>query len=170
MAGATVELRSLDQKLETKTNTKGQFAIVARPGTYKLTVSARGFADRTIQRLRMSDASRDVRIFLDVGPMTISDPVGPARNYKPGERLDGTVMDEFGAFIGNVSVTLKSPTKTLRSKSDPHGEFAFKHVPVGIYSLAISAEGFQSKTIEDVKITKEDSPSVQIVLDATDHP
>lgn len=164
MASATIELKSPDQTLETKTDTKGHFAFVASPGTYELTVSARGFADRTVQNLKLSEASSEVRIFLDIGPMSISDPVGRAKNYKPGERLDGTVMDEFGAFITNASVTLKSAKKTLRSKSDPNGDFAFRHVPVGNYWLTISAEGFQSKTIDDVKITREDLPSLRVIL------
>jgi hypothetical protein len=170
LAGATVELTSPGHTLKTRTDTKGNFAFVAGPGTYELTVSARGFANRMVQHLKISETSPEVRIFLDSGPMSISDPVGPDKNYKPGERLDGTVMDEFGAFITDASVTLKSAKKTLHSKSAPNGGFAFKHVPVGRYSLTISAERFQTKTIADVKITREDSPGLQIVLEAAVNP
>lgn len=170
IAGAAVTLKSSGQTVETKSDKNGHFEIVVPPETYELEVSARGFETRMIKTFRISSSNRSVTVFLDLGPMSSFDPVVPAKNYKPGEHLDGTVMDEFGAAIINASVILKSAKETLHSKSGPNGAFAFKHVPVGKYSLTTSAEGFQSKTIEDVKITREDSPGLQIVMDAADSP
>jgi Carboxypeptidase regulatory-like domain len=170
ITGAAVTLKSSSRTVETKSDKNGHFEFVVPPETYELEVSARGFETRTIKTFRISPSNRAVTVFLDLGPMSSLDPVVSAKNYKPGEHLDGTVMDEFGAAITNASVILKSAKKTLRSKSGPNGGFAFKHVPVGKYSLTTSGEGFQSKTIEDVKITREDSPGLQIVLDAADSP
>ena len=93
-------------------------------------------------------------VFLDLGPLSSYDPVVPNKNYKPRERLDVVVMDELGALISNASLTLRSGTNTLRTNSGPDGHFSFAHVRNGRYVLVVAATGFQTKTVEDVQVTR----------------
>lgn len=177
MSGADVKLKSADQLFESYTDGRGNFKIVAPPGAYELTVSRDGFKDRVIKRFIISQTPRKETFYLDLGPV-MWDSVTPIENAKksqveppkPTERVQGSVMNEFGTLIGNASLTLSSPKKTLHSKSDSKGLFKFNHAPAGTYSLTISADGFQTKTIEDVKSTRQDSTYLEITLDAADHP
>ena len=106
---------------------------------------------------RFLQSNRAVTVFLDLGPLSSYDPVVPNKNYKPGERLDVIVMDELGALISNASLTLRSGTNTLRTNSSPDGHFSFAHVRSGRSVLVVAATGFQTKTVEDVQVTREDA-------------
>jgi hypothetical protein len=169
IGGADVTLKAPTQTLQTKSDKNGHFEVVAPLAAYGLEVSARGFETRTIKAIRISASSRNVTVFLDVGSVSSFDPVVPAKNYRSGERLDGFVMDEFGAFISAASVTLTSAKKALQTSSDHNGVFAFKHVHSGRYTITVSASGFRAKTVEDIQITREDSTPLRIVLEANDH-
>jgi hypothetical protein len=111
-------------------------------------------------------------MFLDLGPLSdcCEDPVEPAKDYRPGERLEGFVMDEFGAVINDESVTLRPSKKTLQTSSDLRGFFAFRRVRNARYTLLVSGKGFQAKTVEDMQITRKDSVPRKVVLDAIGHP
>lgn len=169
--GASIKLKFADQTLETRSDSKGHFEFSASDGLCELDISARGFEDKIIKSFRISHPQRAVTIILDVGgPLSSYDPVTPRNGYKPGERLEGTVMDEFGAVINDASLSLSSTKKTLRTKSDADGGFAFKHVSVGDYKLTISANGFRTKTVEKVTITREDSAGLQVTLEPAERP
>jgi hypothetical protein len=168
--GASVKLKFEDQTLESRSDSKGHFEFSASNGLYELDVSARGFEDRIIKSFRISQPHRAVTIILDVGgQLSSDDPVTPRKGYKPGERLDGTVMDEFGADINNASATLTSTKETLRTKTTSAGRFAFDHVRPGRYELTISANGFRKKTLDEVRVTREDSVPLRIVLDLAEN-
>ena len=127
--GASVALKSASQTLETKSDGKGHFEFLVPLETYELELSARGFKTRAIKSFRITGA-RTVTMFLDLGPLSdcCEDPVEPAKDYRPGERLEGFVMDEFGAVINDESVTLRPSKKTLQTSSDLRGFFAFRRV------------------------------------------
>lgn len=165
IADASIKLKIDNQAFETKSDGKGHFEIVVQPGKYNLAVGTRGFETREIANFQISQPNHAVTIILDVGPLSSDDPVIPRKGYKPGDRLDGTVMDKFGVVINNASVTLTSAKKTLRTKSTPTGYFAFDHVRPGQYELTVSANGFRTNTLDEVRITREDSSPLQIVLD-----
>ena len=171
ITGASVALKSPTQTLETKSDSKGHFEFVVPLEIYELEVSARGFETRAIKNLRIAEG-RTVTIFLDLGPLSdcCEDPVPAAKDYRPGGRLEGFVMDEFGAVVNDASVSLRSSKQTLQTSSDPRGLFVFKHVRNGRYTLVVSAKGFQAKTIEDMQITGKDSAPLKVVLDAAERP
>lgn len=174
ITGASVSVKSADKTLGTTSDSHGYFELVVPPGTYELNVSARGgFETRAIKSLRIT-GSRTVTVILDVAPSTsVYDPVPPAKGYNPGklgERLDGFVMDEFGAVISDATVTLRSAKKNLQTKSDAAGRFTFGRVRSGRYTIIVSGEGFRAKTIEGVRITSEDPASLRVTLDAADSP
>jgi uncharacterized GH25 family protein len=170
VADASVTLKSSSQTLETKSDSKGYFEFLAPPATYEFSISARGFETRAIKSFQISQSNRAVTVFLDLGPLSSYDPVVPNKNYKPGERLDVIVMDELGALISNASLTLRSGTNTLRTNSGPDGHFSFAHVRNGRYVLVVAATGFQTKTVEDVQVTREDAVPLRLVLEAPDRP
>ena len=68
--------------------------------------------------------------------------------------ITGTVMDPSGAAIPNAKVTAISTSQgTQRSAtSGSAGEFSFYSVPIGQYTLTISAAGFAQATINGVVV------------------
>ncbi len=65
--------------------------------------------------------------------------------------IGGTVTDGAGKPLGKVRVAVTGPvTRASTTKDD--GTFAIT-VPVGIYSLAISAPGFQSVRNDSIVVT-----------------
>jgi uncharacterized membrane protein len=165
IADALIKLQTDNQTFETKSDGKGHFEVVVQAGKYNLGVSARGFETREIANFQIPHPKHVVTVILDVGPASSYDPVITAKRYKAGERLDGTVMDEFGVVINNATVTLTSTKKILRTKVSSTGAFAFGHVRPGQYELTISANGFRPKTLHEVRVTREESLPLQIVLD-----
>jgi uncharacterized membrane protein len=165
IADALIKLQTDNQTFETKSDGKGHFEIVVQPGKYNLAVSARGFETREIATFQISQLKHAVTIILDVGPLSFDDPVIPAKRYKPCERIDGTVMDQFGVVINSATLTLISTKKILRTKVSSTGAFAFDHVRPGQYELTISANGLRTKTLHEVRVTRQDSLPLKIVLD-----
>jgi hypothetical protein len=68
--------------------------------------------------------------------------------------LSGTVTDATEAIVSNAHITLENiETKASTStRSDIAGAFSFHAVPIGRYTIRISAPGFASWKIEDVVI------------------
>src|ERR1700679_1365306 len=68
--------------------------------------------------------------------------------------ITGTVMDPSGAAIPNAQVTAISTGQgTQRSAtSGSAGEFSFYSVPIGQYTLTISASGFAQATVNGVLV------------------
>ncbi len=68
--------------------------------------------------------------------------------------IQGTVMDPRGAVIANASVT--ATQQSTGARSDTHslgnGDFHFSNAPIGRYSLSITAPGFRSLRIENVRV------------------
>src|SRR5271170_3463438 len=62
-----------------------------------------------------------------------------------GGSVVGTIHDPSGAVIPKAEVTLtNAETSTaLSTKSSSSGEFVFPLVPVGTYTLTVSAAGFE---------------------------
>jgi hypothetical protein len=68
--------------------------------------------------------------------------------------LSGTVVDVQGAVIANAAVQLKDPaTDTVRDgKSNGAGEFNFPEVVPGVYTLTVSAPGFETYKEDAINI------------------
>jgi len=171
IAGASIILKSNSRALETKSDGKGRFESTAPPGKYDLAVSAHGFEVREIKNFQITEAPRVVALILDLGTSSDTDDYVPStKPYKTGERLEGFVTNEFGAFISAASVTLSSTKRIFSTRSNANGMFAFKHVPAGEYKLTISADGLQTKTVEKVMITHKDTPGLRITMDSAESP
>jgi len=76
-----------------------------------------------------------------------------------GGRASGTVTDASGAVIPNATVTLKNETtgQTVTMQTTTAGAFHFPNVPVGTYSVKISADGFKAAASEIVITLNQES-------------
>src|SRR6202051_2679820 len=70
--------------------------------------------------------------------------------------INGTVTDPSGAVIPSAEVKAKAQatdiTRTTTTTSD--GEFVFQDLPVGIYSVIVTASGFPEMAIDNVSVTQ----------------
>ncbi len=93
---------------------------------------------------------------------------------RPGVQLEGFVRDTLGSPIAGAKLALgmfvlgakdeKDPN-TLRTTSDDAGHYAFRHVERGTYALSVSADGFGSMAIQNLRITNDALVQQDIVLD-----
>src|ERR1700720_2020152 len=70
--------------------------------------------------------------------------------------VNGTVTDPSGAVIPGAEVKAKDKatdiTRTTTTTSD--GEFVFQDLPVGTYSVIVTASGFPEMTVDNVSVTQ----------------
>lgn len=60
----------------------------------------------------------------------------------PTSTLHGTVLDPTGAVVPGASITLTRSAKVLHAKSGPRGDYQFRNLPPGSYSVSVTAIGF----------------------------
>ena len=69
--------------------------------------------------------------------------------------IDGTVTDESGAAVTNAAVAITNADQNLKErtvKTDSQGQFTAPLLPVGSYSISISAPGFKTYTVSGVEV------------------
>jgi hypothetical protein len=73
----------------------------------------------------------------------------------PGQFVGGLLYDpvEEEVLIG-ATCRLEGTGLTLETKTDDFGDFWFKNLPVGRFTLTVSANGFRSQTFRDLDTTK----------------
>jgi hypothetical protein len=76
----------------------------------------------------------------------------PGQTFRGG--ISGTVTDQSGAVVPNARVTaVEAATDTVyNTVSSSAGEFAFTNLPVGNYSVSVTAVGFSAEKIEKVGV------------------
>jgi hypothetical protein len=69
--------------------------------------------------------------------------------------ISGTVTDQSGAVVpgAQVAATESATNTTYKTVSSSAGEFAFSNVPLGSYTLSITASGFKSIKVDKVPVT-----------------
>ena len=84
--------------------------------------------------------------------------------------VTGSVTDPTGAAVPGAAVVLINPATDARLTfvSNKAGEFNFTELPVGTYTLTVSAPGFQSRKIDaiDVAVTKIENFPVVLAVGA----
>lgn len=75
-----------------------------------------------------------------------------AQTYRGG--IGGTVLDSSGAAIPNARVVLTSTdTGAVRQTvTTTSGDYVFQDLQIGTYSLSISAAGFGTETLKDIRV------------------
>ncbi len=68
--------------------------------------------------------------------------------------ITGKVLDPSGATIPGVSIEVSGANlpRPIQWKSDPTGSYLIPNVPVGAYSMTVSASGFTTQTESDINV------------------
>ncbi len=61
-------------------------------------------------------------------------------------RIAGTITDQTGAVVPDAKITATSPTlpRAIETASDKLGWYAFPRLPIGVYSVAVAKQDFQT--------------------------
>ncbi len=80
--------------------------------------------------------------------------------------LGGTVTDQSGAGIAGADLTLTNAATGLKAKftADDRGEYTFRNLTPGTYSLEVKKEGFQNYDQTGIVITINQSARVDVPL------
>src|SRR5882762_1942251 len=70
--------------------------------------------------------------------------------------INGTVMDPSGAVVPNAQVKAKEKSRGIEhsTATTTDGQFAFQDIPVGMYSVIVTATGFPVLTIDNVLVNQ----------------
>ncbi|HEY0457991.1 MAG TPA: carboxypeptidase regulatory-like domain-containing protein [Pyrinomonadaceae bacterium] len=81
--------------------------------------------------------------------------ISPVRAQSSLGEIRGRVADSNGAVVSGASVEIKnqatSETRTVQTNSD--GEYTISKLPVGAYTLTVTAQGFGASSARDVQIS-----------------
>jgi hypothetical protein len=83
--------------------------------------------------------------------------------------IDGTVRDGTGAVVPNATVTITNTDESLVErtvKTNAQGQFTAPLLSSGSYSLAVSAEGFQTYTVSGIRVHVGQPSTVAVALSA----
>jgi len=80
--------------------------------------------------------------------------------------ISGTVTDQSGAVVPGAQVTaVESATNTsYKTVSSSAGEFSFANIPLGSYTVSVTASGFKSEKVDKVPVTAGATYSLPIKL------
>jgi hypothetical protein len=68
--------------------------------------------------------------------------------------ISGTVIDDSGAVIpgATITATAKATNVTLKTTAGGDGNFSFKDLPIGTYTVVISETGFAGLTLDNIEV------------------
>ncbi len=83
------------------------------------------------------------------------------------QQITGTVQDTTGAAIPNASVAITNSGTgtTQRAKSDASGRFTVLGIPVGVYTVTATSNGFKTGVVQGVQVDVGSIPNVQVALE-----
>jgi hypothetical protein len=69
-------------------------------------------------------------------------------------QIAGTVTDQTGAAVPGAKVTATSPTlpRAIVTVSDNRGRYEFPVLPIGVYTIAVSGQGFQTLRQHSIEV------------------
>jgi len=78
----------------------------------------------------------------------------------------GTARDSSGALVPGAQVTLiNTRTNSARTLvTDASGDYAFKNIDVGLYSLTFTAPGFEKESLPEIDLTARETRRMDVVL------
>jgi hypothetical protein len=82
--------------------------------------------------------------------------------------LSGTAQDTTGHQIQNVLVIVRSArsgNEVARSRTDASGAYSFSSLPTGDFSIALSAPGFITTTVRDVRLNEREKSMRPVMLE-----
>jgi hypothetical protein len=80
--------------------------------------------------------------------------------------LSGTVTDLSGAILANSTITLvdDQTAATRTATSDSAGNYSFKALPIGTYTLTVSSTGFNTEKVASVLVQADRTASLAIKM------
>jgi hypothetical protein len=92
--------------------------------------------------------------------------LAPRAGAQDNATINGTVTDSSGALVPNAQISLKNQaTNTIREAvSNSAGAYRFANVGVGNYTLAITAQGFQTYSMTNIVVNVAQSLEENISL------
>ncbi|NQY97876.1 MAG: TonB-dependent receptor [Henriciella sp.] len=95
--------------------------------------------------------------------------VAPAEAQVTTSEVSGSVATESGTALSDALVTVTNTATglTRSTRTSSTGNFSIRSLPVGAgYSVTVTADGFQGRTVEDVALTLGDTARLQFALTA----
>src|SRR5579863_1351817 len=87
-----------------------------------------------------------------------------------GQTIDGnvvgTVLDPSGSSIPSANVELLNVATGVKAtaKTAASGDYRFSNVPVGTYTITVTAPNFRTASLKDVEVSLNDSPTANVTL------
>ena len=99
-------------------------------------------------------------------PLLFVAAVSPARAQSVTGSIEGSVVDQTGAAMPGVTVTVVQPTTgvTRTTTSDSNGLFRLPLLPVGVYDLTADLSGFTSRQLPELGITVGQTVTLRIQM------
>jgi outer membrane receptor protein involved in Fe transport len=93
--------------------------------------------------------------------------LGTARAQISTGTIVGTVKDSSGGVVPNASVTLKelSTAQTHETRTGDSGQFNSQFMPLGTYSISVTAAGFQTKVLNGITLQIDQTVNLDVTLD-----
>ena len=91
----------------------------------------------------------------------------PAAGQLLTSRVDGRVLDQTGAVVPGVTVTLTNADTNVsrETATNSSGLYVFPNVSQGTYSVEVTADGFKAALVEDVQVALGAPANVDIVVE-----
>src|SRR5690242_2204558 len=102
----------------------------------------------------MFNRSYGVRLFTCTIIFCVLSTIVPATFAQATATLQGTVIDESGAVVANVKITVRNQATGFERivQTDSVGNYQVAALPVGIYRLEVRADGFQVQIINELTL------------------
>jgi hypothetical protein len=160
---AHVEIRregELVLKQTTSTDESGGFSFEhLPPGTWMISVSSPGFNTshlsqtlKSNERVPLPDIVLDVDLFKDCGGGWYTRPHVSLERSASHAGLSGAVEEHNGPAVDGAKIVLSSPAKSYFTRSGLLGEFRFRKIPPGLYTLTVSAPGYEGFLMEGLEV------------------
>jgi len=157
-------------KLAIPVDERGGFSVNGLwPGTYSLTVSAAGFADKVFPSISVTPG---LELTLDAPMKPVAAPANPEKTSGSGKAatesstqerpklaadkaaVDGTATDQTGAVVADAKAVLTSTAgEKVEIPVNDRGVYFFNNVAPGTYTLTVTAPNFSAKVFDNITLT-----------------
>ena len=85
--------------------------------------------------------------------LLLSAVVLPAQTFRGG--VNGTITDQSGAVVAGAIVSLvnNATSVSYNGVSSSGGEFLFQELPLGKYTISVTASGFKPEKVDSIAVT-----------------
>ena len=95
-------------------------------------------------------------------------PVAGLAQVTTTSRISGTVMDAAGALVPNAEVVIRNEQTgaEYKARAGDDGSFVVPSLPIAIYTVTASAQGFKQTAVTNVKTIAGETVNVEVRLEA----